>query len=320
MTGHVAVVGAGRMGEGIALALLRAGRPLTLVDVKERTVEERRRQDDGVLTRLAEALRADAGSGAALDQLTLGGRGVDLSGAAVVFEAVPEVLEVKRDVLDWLVPRIPGSCVIASTTSTFLVTDIAAIVVGPERVVNAHWLNPADLMPLVEVSRADTTDPEAVARLTRLLESIGKVPVVCGPAPGYVVPRLQALVMNEAARMVQEGVASAADIDLAVRTGLGPRFTVLGPLEFTDWGGGDILSYASHYLQQHLGERFRPAELVEQQVADGRRGLRDGAGFYVYDDPDAVASYRATRRRELEDLFALRRAALGEGARRRGNP
>ncbi|OXM72449.1 MULTISPECIES: 3-hydroxyacyl-CoA dehydrogenase NAD-binding domain-containing protein [Amycolatopsis] len=308
MSDDIAVVGAGRMGEGIALTCLAAGFPVVLADVKDRAGDERNAYAGRVRARLAGKLGEDA-----LARLTVCGREPGtLSGAAVVFEAVPEVLEIKRDALAWACAQVAGDAVIASTTSTFLVTEIAALVGRPERAVNAHWLNPADVMPLVEVSRSDDTDPAAVARLTGLLERLGKIPVVCGPAAGYIVPRLQALVMNEAARMVEEGVASPADIDLAVRAGLGPRFSVLGPLEFIDWGGGDILYYASRYLTDRLGDRFRHPDVIEENMTAGRRGLRDGTGFYAF-DPGRVAEYRAARMREFAELFRLREPELRHG-------
>ena len=110
-------------------------------------------------------------------------------------------------------------------------------------------------MPLVELSPGEHTDPAVTARLKALLEGVGKVPVVCAARPGYIVPRIQALAMNEAARMVEEGVASAEDIDKAIKYGFGFRFAVLGMLEFIDWGGGDILYYASRYLTERARQR-----------------------------------------------------------------
>lgn len=309
----IAIVGAGRMGEGIALAFLAAGHPVLLADVKDRTEEERQLRRDEVRKRLADRLRAMSGHADALESLTLGDRSAkELADATVVFEAVPEVMEIKREVFGWLGSRVPESAVLASTTSTFLVTQIAELADRPERVVNAHWLNPAELMPLVEVSRSEGTDPAAVDRLVELLREIGKVPVVCGPAAGYIVPRLQALLMNEAARMVEEGVAGAAEIDLAVRAGLGPRFSVLGPLEFIDWGGGDILYYASRYLTGELGERFQAPAIVEENMTGQRRGLQDGTGFYRF-DPAGVPDYRAARIREFEEIFRLREPHLRDG-------
>lgn len=159
----------------------------------------------------------------------------------------------KQDIFTWLDQHIAPDCIVASTTSTFLVTDIAKMLSYPERVVNAHWLNPAYLIPLVELSRSEQTSDQTVLALKSFLTSMGKVAVVCNAKAGYIVPRIQALSMNEAARMVEEGVASVEDI--AIRTGFGLRFSVLGLLEFIDWGGCDILYYASQYLERELGER-----------------------------------------------------------------
>ncbi|MFD7291669.1 3-hydroxyacyl-CoA dehydrogenase NAD-binding domain-containing protein [Streptomyces sp. NPDC059897] len=306
-TDVVVVVGAGRMGQGIARAFLAAGTDVTLADVKE-TDEDRAGYRKAAEQQVLERLRGTGSDSGRAPQLLVCDRESAqdrLAAADVVFEAVPEVIEVKRDTLAWVDTHVSADAVIASTTSTFLVTEIADLVADASRVLNAHWLNPADLMPLVEVSRSDRTDPAQVERMTGLLRRIGKIPVVCGPAAGYIVPRLQALVMNEAARMVEEGVATATDIDLAVRAGLGPRFSVLGPLEFIDWGGGDILHYASRYLTARLGDRFRAPAVVEENMTAHRRGLQDHTGFYAY-DPESIAAYQAGRMREFEELLRLR--------------
>jgi 3-hydroxybutyryl-CoA dehydrogenase len=128
-----------------------------------------------------------------------------------------------------------------------------------------------------------------------LLQATGKVPVICAARPGYIVPRIQALAMNEAARMVEEGVASAEDIDTAIKYGFGFRFAVLGMLEFIDWGGGDILYYASRYLTQALGnERYAAPEIVERNMREGRIGLTTRKGFLDYEALD-LESYRRER-------------------------
>jgi 3-hydroxybutyryl-CoA dehydrogenase len=218
-----------------------------------------------------------------------------LSSASIIFEGVPEVLDLKREALA-RASRLAGpNPIIASTTSTILVDDLSGAVEHPERFLNAHWLNPAFLVPLVELSPGSTTDPAITTRVKALLEGVGKVPVVCAARPGYIVPRIQALAMNEAARMVEEGVASAEDIDKAVKYGFGFRFAVLGMLEFIDWGGGDILYYASRYLTGALAnDRYAAPDIVERNMAEGRRGLRDGAGFLNYEGLD-VEAYRGER-------------------------
>ena len=129
------------------------------------------------------------------------------SSAAVIFEGVPEVLDLKREALASASKLAGPAPIIASTTSTILVDDISSAVEHPERFLNAHWLNPAYLVPLVEMSPGKDTDPAVTARLKAMLEGIGKVPVICAARPGYIVPRIQSLAMNEAARMVEEGVA-----------------------------------------------------------------------------------------------------------------
>jgi len=193
--------------------------------------------------------------------------------------------------------------IIASTTSTILADDLAGAVAHPERFLNAHWLNPAYLVPLVELSPAATTAPATVARFKALLEAIGKVPVVCAARPGYIVPRIQALAMNEAARMVEEGVASAEEIDKAIRFGFGFRYAILGLLEFIDWGGGDILYYASRYLEGALGsDRYRAPEVISHNMREGRIGLRTGAGFLDYSGLD-IEAYREQRLKAMVDML-----------------
>jgi 3-hydroxybutyryl-CoA dehydrogenase len=128
-----------------------------------------------------------------------------------------------------------------------------------------------------------------------LLEGIGKVPVVCAARPGFIVPRIQSLAMNEAARMVEEGVASAEDIDKAVIYGFGFRFAVLGLLEFIDWGGGDILHHASRYLVEALGDsRYAAPEIIATNMREGRIGMKTGQGFMNYEGVDQAA-YREKR-------------------------
>ena len=143
-----------------------------------------------------------------------------------------------------------------------------------------------------------------VDEIRRILQSVGKVVVVCAASPGYIVPRIQALAMNEAARMVAEGVASPAEIDQAIRVGFGLRFAVLGLIEFIDWGGGDILYHGSNYLAEALGDdRFAPPEVVRQNMAAGRIGLKTGRGFYDYGDTD-VAAYQRETIAKFVDLIA----------------
>ncbi|WP_175174201.1 3-hydroxybutyryl-CoA dehydrogenase [Achromobacter pestifer] len=309
MNDRIGIIGAGRMGEGITVSYLLAGRDVTLVDIKPRSPDAQKelharvlanlRRELGTLCQLG-LLNADQAD-AAMHRVRLCHRdeaAADLRAARVIFEAVPERLDAKRDAFQWLGQTCAPDGIIASTTSTFLVTELAGLVPHPERFLNAHWLNPAYLIPLVEVSRGPRTGDAAVQELLDVLRQAGKVPVQCAPAAGYIVPRIQALAMNEAARMVEEGVASAEDIDTAVRLGFGLRFSVLGLLEFIDWGGGDILYYASRYLSEAIAPRFASPEVIASNMENGRNGLRDGQGFYDYAGVD-VNAYKLERLKQL---------------------
>jgi 3-hydroxybutyryl-CoA dehydrogenase len=310
----IACLGAGRMGRGIAVVFAYAGHTVTLVDLKDRDEAAFRKLSEDALTEVRNTLATLAGFGlfdpAAVDTLMArvsvapeNAAQAALSSAGVIFEGVPEVLELKREALARASKLAGPKPIIASTTSTILVDDLSSAVDHPKRFLNAHWLNPAFLVPLVEVSPGQHTDPAVTARLKALLESVGKVSVVCAARPGYIVPRIQALAMNEAARMVEEGVASAEDIDKAIKYGFGIRFATLGMLEFIDWGGGDILYYASRYMKDALGsERYAPPEIVERNMREGRRGLRDGAGFLNYEGLD-IDAYRRERLKAFTALL-----------------
>jgi 3-hydroxybutyryl-CoA dehydrogenase len=309
----IACLGAGRMGRGIAVAFAYAGHRVTLVDCRARDaaqfaslVDEAKLEIRKTLQSLARCgLLSDSDAARIVARVTVvpeSEAGAALRTSGIIFEGVPEVIDLKRDVLA-RASRLAGpEPIIASTTSTIVVDDLSDSVENPARFLNAHWLNPAYLVPLVELSPGAKTDAAVTARVKAVLESIGKVPVVCAARPGYIVPRIQALAMNEAARMAEEGVASPEDIDRAIKYGFGFRFAVLGLLEFVDWGGGDILYYASRYLESALGNpRYAAPEIIKRNMSEGRIGLRTGSGFLDYTNMD-IDSYRQQR---LSELVAL---------------
>lgn len=294
----IALVGAGRMGRGLAVVFAYAGHDVALIDLKERPADqfaslatEANNEVAATLGTLARlglcAADQVPGIAARVRVLPLAEAAAVLPAATFIFEGVPEVLEQKRAALA-LVSRLAGpQPIIASTTSTILVDDLAEAIEHRERFLNAHWLNPPYLMPLVELSAGKATRADVVQTLRGLLEGIGKITVLCVATPGYIVPRIQALAMNEAARMVEEGVASAEEIDKAVKYGFGLRFAVLGLLEFIDWGGGDILYHASRYLTQALGnERYAAPAIVERNMHEGNIGMKTGRGFLDYEKLD----------------------------------
>ncbi|HSD54488.1 MAG TPA: 3-hydroxybutyryl-CoA dehydrogenase [Burkholderiales bacterium] len=313
----IASLGAGRMGRGIAHAFAYGGHDVLLVDLKERApeaarklAEEARAEVDASLAMLA-SLGAfdDAVRPGVLARIRCVARAdapAALARADVVFEGVPEVLDAKRAAFEWACAHLRADAIVASTTSTMLSTQLAGFVTHPERFLNAHWLNPAYLVPLVELSPHPGTAPAIVARMKALLEAIGKVPVLCAVAPGFIAPRMQALMMNEAARMIEQGVASAEDIDRAVRYGLGFRYANMGVVEFIDVGGLDILYYASRYLAESTGDaRYASPEIVNRYMREGHDGLRAGRGFYDWKAIDVPAYRRDALGRQLALLKQL---------------
>jgi 3-hydroxybutyryl-CoA dehydrogenase len=306
-----AAVGAGRMGRGIAIAFAWAGHRLSLIDLRPRGEEAWQRLRDEARAEIRASLEGLAELGALRkDQVDALAARVDLVPAAeapaalaaaeLVFEGVPERLDAKREVFAEIARHCRVDAILTSTTSSIVVTQLAGGVPHPERFLNIHWLNPAYLIPVVELSTHAGTSPAVLARAKALMESIGKLPVVCGATPGYIVPRLQALVMNEAARMIEEGAATAEEIDKATRYGLGLRFAALGVVEFIDFGGADILHHASREMSASIDPaRYAAPAIVDRMVAEGRLGLKSGSGFYDHAGRDAGAYRRDVLARTL---------------------
>jgi 3-hydroxybutyryl-CoA dehydrogenase len=301
---RIVALGAGRMGRGIAQVFAYAGYRVDMVDFKSRAADDAKRLQAAARSEIAanlgllrelgvlEAAQGDAIL-ARIRLHPLEQAAPVLATADIVFEGVTETLDAKRDAFERACAHLPAQAIIASTTSSMLADTLAALVTHPQRFVNTHFLNPAYLIPLVEVSPARLTAEETFARMRALLESAGKVVVRCAASPGFIVPRLQAAAMNEAARLVEEGVATAEDIDRAVRTGFGPRYATMGICEFIDFGGVDILYYAARSMAQALhAPRYEPPSIVERMMQEGRRGTREGQGFYDWRGRDLGAYQR----------------------------
>ncbi len=305
----IAAAGAGRMGRSIALALALAGHEVAVLDLKERSAAGAERLVAEAYTEIASSLAflmsldvLDDGQRIAVrDRITVLPLGpaadAALGAASVIFEGATETLAAKESIFRYLSGLCAADAIIASTSSTFSAGELAHFVTGPERFVITHWLNPAYLIPVVEVSPGAETSAATTAAIRTLLTDAGKIPVLCKPSPGFIVPRIQALAMNEAARIVAEGVASAEDVDLAVRYGFGFRYAVMGLLEFIDLGGVDILYHASHHLRDALKtERFASPAIVDDMVAEGNLGHKTGRGFYDWSNDDGARREEILRR------------------------
>src|SRR5262249_2396955 len=266
---------AGRIGRQIALAFALGGCHVRLRDVKSRPAADaeaaladaRREIERDLGLMVDETVIKPIEAAEALARVATG-VGLDgLEACEFVQEALPELVDVKRAAFGALRGRVSDDALIASASSTISPRHLADAVPGPERFLVAHWLNPAHVIPLVEVVPGAATSGAVVDRTIRFLTRLGKTPVRCGDAPGFIVPRLQVVLMNEAVRLVEEGVATPEEVDRAIRAGLGFRYADVGVFEFIDWGGVDILFRASAFMTQASGDdRYRTPRLVEDKM------------------------------------------------------
>ncbi len=298
---RIVALGAGRMGRGLGHMFAYAGREVTVLDIKERDEEGFKQLEQDALAEIRTNMEflvslevmtaAQVEKALALIEIkSLADAEKVLGNADIVIEGVPETSEAKNRAMALLNQHMRSDAVITSTTSTMAVAELQQQLDSPARFLNTHFLNPAYLIPLVEVSPGPDSNEQVVEKVMNLFESIGKQPVRCAASPGYIIPRLQSLLMAEACRMIEEGVVSAEELDKAIKYGFGPRYASMGIVEFIDWGGLDITYYAGHYLSKALDSpAFVPPASVDRMMAEGKTGLRAGQGYYDFSSIDAAA-------------------------------
>jgi 3-hydroxybutyryl-CoA dehydrogenase len=226
--------------------------------------------------------------------------------ADLIIEATPEIVKLKKQVFRDLDKLCPKHTILASNTSSFSITEIGSATKRPEKVIGTHWFRPPHITPLVEIVTGEATADETL-RVTRgLLEKLGKSPIVCKDSPGFVANRMQHVMTNEAIILLQEGIASAEDIDKAVKLGFGFRLSVVGPLEAQDFAGLDTSLHAREYEYKKLGyPRFQPPQLMREKVKAGELGAKTGKGYYNYTRKDISSLIRKRNEQYLKLLIML---------------
>lgn len=284
---RIVVVGAGLMGTGIAHGFASSGYPTVLVDTNADSLSRARDNIDKILSGGVALGKVSAESAqASLARLaTSGDLGEAARGANWLVETVSERLEVKKAVVTQAEPLLADDAIIATNTSALSVTEIAASLAAPERVIGMHFFNPVHKMKLVELVRGLATSDEVLVRTRALCDAMGKTSIVVNESPGLTTSRMSALLGNEAMYMLQEGTATAEDIDTALRLGFNHP---MGPLELGDLTGWDTRLSVLRYLHQTLGEKFRPCPLIIKMVAAGHLGRKTGHGVYRYEEGKRV--------------------------------
>jgi 3-hydroxybutyryl-CoA dehydrogenase len=281
MISSIVVVGSGVMGRGIAYVSAVGGYSVTLIDLDESALQNAKKE---IISLFEKSLNR----GHISNELVLQAKrnlsySTDLkragSQADLIIEAVPEKTEIKRGVFHNLEEYASDSCIFATNTSTMSPTEIASYAKRPEKTIAMHFFNPVHKMPLVEIVRGLETSDETVQLIKEVAEQMGKKSVVINEFPGFVTSRISALVGNEAFYMLQEGLGTPEEIDKAIKLGLNYP---MGPFELVDLVGLDARLNNLKYLHEKLGEKYRPAPLLEQYVKAGRLGRKSGKGVYDY--------------------------------------
>ncbi len=281
MITRIAVLGAGTMGHGIAHASMAGGFETRLYDVAEPALETARAAIEAVVGRGVELGKVSASDAEAIIGRFTATSSLEeaLSGADFVIEAVPERVDLKIDLLGKIEALAPKTATIATNTSALSITEMAGSLRNPRRVAGMHFFNPVHKMKLVEIVQALESTPETIQTIADVARRMGKETVLVRESPGFITSRVNATIGNEAFYMLLEGVASARDIDKALKLGLNHP---MGPFELVDLVGLDTRLAVLEYLHRSLGEKYRPCPLLVQYVKAGRLGKKVGRGVYEY--------------------------------------
>jgi 3-hydroxybutyryl-CoA dehydrogenase len=278
---RIAVLGAGTMGHGIAHAAIAAGYDTRLFDISPEALERARAAIDAIIGKGVELGKGTAADGQAMRRRldTTSDLRAAVDNADLVIEAAPERIDLKLALLADVDRLAPPHAVIATNTSALSITELAGATRTPSRVAGMHFFNPVHKMKLVEIVHALQSAPGTIEAIEEVAARMGKESVLVRESPGFITTRVNATIGNEAFYMLMEGIASARDIDKALKLGLNHP---MGPFELVDLVGLDTRLAILEYLHQSLGEKYRPCPLLAEYVQAGRLGRKVGLGVYDY--------------------------------------
>lgn len=287
------------MGHGIAVACASAGIRVSLTDNAPRVLDAAAKKIDQTFALLTEARIVTRGqASAARRRIVLAPTLREAVGAAdLVQESIQESVKHKRGLFAELDALCSPDTILATNTSSIRIAEIASATVRPERVIGVHWVSPAYLVPVIEVVVGSATSVQARRRVLDYIERMAKTPVVSKDTPGFVINRIQMAMLNEAIRLVESRIATAQDVDAAIRIGLGSRLAIFGPLECNDlFVTKDTTLKLLEYLYTETGEdKFRPSRLLRRMVRANENGMFSGKGFFRYPRPAKAVTARRDR-------------------------
>jgi 3-hydroxybutyryl-CoA dehydrogenase len=278
---RIAVLGAGTMGHGIAYAAIAGGFETRMFDISEASLQKGVTAIEAVARKGVDvgAVSVSAATEMRKRLTVTSSLAASLDGADLVIEAAPERIDLKLSLMADIDQHAPASAIIATNTSALSITEMAGVMKNPSRVAGMHFFNPVHRMKLVEIVRALESSPETLQAIEDVARQMGKETVVVRESPGFITTRVNASIGNEAFFMLMEGVASARDIDKALKLGLNHP---MGPFELVDLVGLDTRLSILEYLHRSMGEKYRPCPLIAQYVKAGRLGRKVGKGVYDY--------------------------------------
>ncbi|AGX04169.1 3-hydroxybutyryl-CoA dehydrogenase [Bacillus sp. NRRL B-14911] len=277
----IVVIGSGVMGRGIAYVSAASGFQTVLVDISDAQLKDAEKEISSIMQKgVQRGKMTENEVSNTWEKLHFSvSLASNAAEADLIIEAVPERLDIKRNIFEVIDQHASEDCIFASNTSTMSPTEIGSFTGRPDKVLAMHFFNPVHKMPLVEIVKGLETSDESVEFIRQTAEEMGKETVIINEFPGFVTSRISALVGNEAFYMLQEGVGTAEEIDKAIKLGL---HYPMGPFELGDLVGLDTRLNNLTYLHEKLGEKYRPAPLLEQYVKAGRLGRKSGRGVYDY--------------------------------------